>query len=70
MGQTKAIEIRCGDCSKWFPSPIGLGDTQVFDASTLIGNQAQCPKCGKMTSCNKENMRVQFADGGFIGSQT
>ncbi len=47
-----------------------LGDDQTFDTSTLVGNLAPCPHCGQMTSCNKENMRVRYDGGGFIGKDT
>ncbi len=70
MGKTREIQIRCSGCSKWSTSPINLGDSQTFDTSTLIGNQAQCPKCGAMMRCDKENMRVRFTDGGFVGTET
>lgn len=69
---TKSIEIKCSNpsCNSWFPSPIFFGDMNSFDTSMLIGNKAQCPKCNKMTGCNKENMRVRSDDGGFRGKDT
>ena len=54
--QTKC-EIRCLYCGKWFPSPIQFGDAESFFSSELIGNRVNCPFCGHMTGCNKENMR-------------
>lgn len=39
-----------------------------FSTATLTGNQAQCPHCGKMTGCNKENFVARFEDGGFVGN--
>ena len=47
-----------------------FGDLDTFDTSTMEGNQAQCPHCGKMTGCNKENMRVRAKDAGFVGKDT
>lgn len=72
MSKVKEIQIRCLDqsCNAWFNSPIFFGDSESFDTSTLIGNTVQCPKCGRMTPCNKENMRVRAADGGFVGIDT
>ena len=70
MSETRSIEIRCQSCEAWFPSPIFLGGSGTFDTSTLEGNIARCPACGVMTVCNKENMRVRFADGGFLGDDT
>jgi DNA-directed RNA polymerase subunit RPC12/RpoP len=70
MSQVNQVEIRCLNCGLWFPSPIYFGDSDSFDTSTLIGNQAQCPHCGRMTGCNKENMRVYHQKGGFVGKDT
>jgi len=70
MSETKEIEIHCAHCQTWFPTPIWLGDSESFDSSTLEDNQVQCPSCGKMTGCNKGNMRVVFKDGGFLGNET
>jgi DNA-directed RNA polymerase subunit RPC12/RpoP len=70
MSQVSSIEIRCLHCGKWFPSPIFFGDSESFDTSTLIGNQAQCPHCGRMTGCNKENIRLRHEQGGFVGIDT
>jgi DNA-directed RNA polymerase subunit RPC12/RpoP len=70
MAKVKELQIRCSHCKAWFRSPIMFGGTDSFDTSTLIGNQVQCPACGKMTGCNKENMRVHFEGGGFVGDET
>jgi hypothetical protein len=67
MAKTTEISIRCQHCKKWFPSPIFLGDSESFDTSVLFANRAQCPHCHKMTECDKENFRVKFEDGGFLG---
>ncbi len=68
--KVKEVHIRCAHCGHWIPSPIAFGDIETFDASTLIGNQVQCPKCSHMTGCDKENMRVRYQGGGFIGHDT
>lgn len=70
MTQTKVLEIKCLNCGTWFPSPIFFGDIESFDSSFMQGNLAQCPKCNKMTGCNKENMRVISENGGFRGNDT
>ena len=70
MGKTEDISIRCLNCRKWFPSPIFFGDSETFDTSILFGNLAQCPHCGKMTGCDKNNLRVRFEDGGSLGVDT
>lgn len=70
MGKTKEISIRCLHCREWFPSPIFFGDSESFDTATLFGNLAQCPHCGKMTGCNKNNFRARFEDGGSLGVDT
>ena len=61
-------EIKCLNCEKWFPSGTQFGDAESFFSSTLIGNLQQCPHCGQMTSCNKENMRFseRIPDGRVI----
>jgi hypothetical protein len=70
MDKTKTLEIKCENCDTWFASPIFFGDMNSFDTSVMIGNSAQCPKCHKMTGCNKENMRVISEKGGFRGNDT
>lgn len=70
MSKTQVCEIRCEHCRTWFPSPIYFGDSESFDTATLSGNRFQCPACGKMSGCNKENLRLRFADGGFSGDKT
>jgi hypothetical protein len=63
-------EIRCQHCHEWFRSPIGFGTPKAFFTSTLIGNTAQCPHCGKPTGCDKEHMRWRTADEGFVGNES
>ncbi len=72
MSRGTEIQILClnDSCATWFPSPISFGDMESFDSSMLVGNSVQCPKCGKMTPCNKENMRVHSPKGGFHGADT
>jgi len=69
MSKTIEISIRCQHCRNWFPSPIWFGDSKSFDTSTLFANQAQCQHCGKMTGCDKKNIRARFEDGGFLGTK-
>jgi len=67
------VEVKCLNsfCGHWFNSPIFFGDGVSFDTSTLLGNIVQCPRCNTMTPCNKENMRIDFGDGGgFRGIDT
>lgn len=70
MSKTKTLKIRCDHCKSWFNSPIYFGDSESFDSSFLEGNMAQCSNCGKMTKCNKENMKLVSEDGGFVGNET
>lgn len=70
MARVTEISIRCEHCRKWFPSPIFFGDSESFDTSVLFDNRAQCRHCGRMTGCDKENFRVRFEGGGFLGVDT
>jgi len=70
MSKVKKVQVKCLNCKQWFDSPFFFGDLDSFETSTLEGNQAQCPHCGKMTGCNKENMRVSAEDAGFVGRDT
>jgi len=70
MSEVKEIHIRCLNCHEWFKSPISFGGFRAFDTSTMEGNQVQCSRCGKITGCNKENMRVRAGDQGFVGEDT
>jgi len=71
MAKIKSASIKCGHCGDKFPSPIFLGDTETFDSATVSGNIAQCPKCGGVVNCNRENMSYELADttGGFVGDE-
>ena len=69
MGNTK-VEVRCSNCRRWFRSPIVFGGVETFDASTLFGNEASCSHCGETTECNKENIRISDASGGFVAKDT
>lgn len=70
MNEVEELQIKCLNCNTWFPSPIFFGDLVSFDKSSMEGNTVQCPNCNKMTSCNKENMRVRASGGGFVGNKT
>jgi hypothetical protein len=72
MSEVKEIKIKCLNqgCERWFPSPISFGDTGSFSTSMLVGNIVNCPYCGSMTPCNKENMKVRAKDSGFVGKDT
>ncbi len=59
MSKEISIEVRCLHCGNWFRSPIGFGGIKSYDKSILIGNSVKCPNCGRMTDCNKENMRLK-----------
>ena len=62
--------IRCLLCREFFPSPIEFGSADLFYSSALVGNTVQCRHCGRLTDCNKNNMRF-FGDGeGFVGKDT
>ena len=57
MSKEISIEVRCLHCEKWFKSPIGFGGVKSYDTSNLIGISVNCSHCGKITDCNKENIR-------------
>lgn len=63
------IQIKCKSCGAWFRSPIWFDTFRTFESCTLIGNMAQCPS-GHMTPCNKENVKISFDNGGFVGIDT
>jgi hypothetical protein len=69
MAEVKSIDIRCLTCGVWFQSPIFFGGYESFDGAQMSGNIVTCPN-GHFTSCNKENMRVRFQGGGFVGNDT
>lgn len=70
MAKTTEISVRCLNCNEWFPSPIGVSDSETFDETEIFGNRVQCPFCKEITACNKDNFRVRFEDGGFFGDNT
>ena len=52
-----SCEIQCLECKKWFRAAFQFGDYESFFTSCVRGSRQNCPQCGIMTSCNKENMR-------------
>lgn len=63
------IELQCAACKQWTNSPIQFKDTETFYRYTLSGNKFDCPHCGALSPCNKENVRFTRADGkgGWVG---
>jgi len=51
--------VVCPQCKEIFNSPIAFGNRKSFETSKLEGNTVNCPKCGKIIPCNKENMIFQ-----------
>ncbi|MDR8087800.1 hypothetical protein [Burkholderia gladioli] len=68
MEKISQVSLKCPNGHK-FPSPIFIGDKRSFDSATMSGNRTNCPKCGVVFSCNKENMSYVLADdsGGAVG---
>ena len=66
--RVQTIEITCTFCKAAIHSPIRFHQRDQFDTATLIGNRLPC-SCGKVTACNKENMRIVYVDesGGPLG---
>ena len=62
MTNNVSCEIRCLNCDKWFTSGIFFGDFNSFDSAVTERNKQQCPHCGFMTDCNKDNMRFDQRD--------
>jgi len=50
------VYYRCKKCKEEHPAPIGVGDRQSFETSSISGNKFQCPKTGKMASYDKKDM--------------
>lgn len=68
--ESAKTQVRCSHCKTWFPSAIQIDDLDTFNMARITGNLQQCPSCGKMTSCNKESVRIRTKDGGYIGKDT
>lgn len=71
------LKLRCLYCREWSESPIRFADGESFDTATLVGNRYNCPNCGKISGCNKENMKFEVRDdkdgepnSGFRGKDT
>lgn len=72
MQPLKRVEMQCIACKSWFPSPIQMGSMEALLSTFTAGNITNCPSCGRMVPCNKENMRVTRSDGkgGWVGDDT
>ncbi len=46
--------VKCKKCGNEHPSMIQMDETS-YKTSTLSNNSEQCPKCGQMSTYNKED---------------
>jgi hypothetical protein len=74
MPQVEVV-VKCSKCSAFVPSPIRFAKPEFFDSAKFTGNKLRCRKCGTMTDCNKDNMRMRWVNddgtaGGFVGEST
>ena len=58
--------IKCLSCGELVRSFIQFGDAKSFFTADLGGNKMQCPKCGNMTDCNKENIYFNDRHGNIV----
>ena len=70
MPELKELHIRCLNCNEWTKLPILFSEFASLVISKMEGKQVECPNCGKMTGCNKENMQFRAKDTGFVGIAT
>ncbi|KKF38835.1 hypothetical protein EYY83_01580 [Hafnia alvei] len=68
--KTVSITVRCQHCNYKFKSGIWINNRKSFEGSNFFNNLQNCPACGEMTACNKENFIARFEDGGFIGKDS
>ena len=68
MAAIKDVKIKCGHCGSVFRAGIQFGDTESMESAITSGNTQQCPSCGQMVHCNKENMAYTLLDkfGGHV----
>lgn len=64
MPKIKQLENVCQHCKTRFVSKfLSVPTTEVLDGIQMSGNMEQCPSCGKMTPCDRKDMRVILEDG-------
>lgn len=66
MSKDKEIHVRCMRCRELVPTSINFKDRKSFDMNALIKSRPPCPKCGEMTSYNKENICIRDKTGAFV----
>ena len=66
MSKVKEIHVRCMRCRELVPTSISFEGKASFDMNNLIKNRPPCPRCGEMTSYNKENICIRDESGGFV----
>ena len=54
--------VICEHCGHEWMSPLQFGNKENLDSSSLVGNITNCPKCGKTTGLNKENLAAREVD--------
>jgi ribosomal protein S27AE len=66
VSKAKEIHVRCMRCREWVPTSINFKDKKSFDLDGLVKNRPPCPRCGEMTSYNKENLCIRDESGDFV----
>lgn len=71
MTKIKDIHLRCPKCKTRFRSFIQFGTLSAFETAITQGNTTDCPSCGHVFPCNRDNMSYVLADGsgGGVGPE-
>jgi hypothetical protein len=67
--KTLSITVKCLHCGHKFKSAVRMSPYAAFKVAFVSGNKQQCPSCGQMTACDKENFLATFEGGGWVGNQ-
>lgn len=66
MSKGKEIHVRCMRCQEMVPSSIRFRDKKSFDMQAFVKDRPSCPKCGDMTSYDKNNICIRDKSGAFV----
>ena len=66
MAKPKEIHVRCMRCREWVPTSVTFKGKKGFDLDSLVKNRPPCPRCGEMTSYNRENLCIRDESGDFV----
>jgi len=66
-GPDLAVEVRCGECRRWFSAPIRVGKEWILSKEAILGAYLPCGLCGARVACTIDNVRERGHEEDRLG---